>query len=96
MSEIPMNRRNLYGEDEAIRLLEALYNELTKYWLDMKLHRDIGYVQHAEAIMVDVEGATSYTSDGVRSWPLGRRSGISSRATSSTQVRFDLSHICPV
>ena len=29
----------------------------------MKLHRDIGYVQGAEAIKVDVEGATRYTSD---------------------------------
>jgi len=29
----------------------------------MKLHRDIGYVQHAEAIKVDVEGATRYSSD---------------------------------
>jgi hypothetical protein len=53
----------LDGENEAIRQLEALYDEVTKYWFDINLHRDIGYVQHAEAIKVDVEGGTRYTSD---------------------------------
>ena len=31
MSEIPANRYNLDGENEAIRQLEALYDEVTKY-----------------------------------------------------------------
>jgi len=63
MSEIATNRRNLDGENEAIRQLEALYDEVAKYWFDINLHRDIGYVQYAEAIKVDVGGATRYTSD---------------------------------
>ena len=49
-------------ENEAIRQLEALYDEVTKYWFNIKLHRDIGYVQHTEAIKVDVKD-TQYTSD---------------------------------
>ena len=59
---IRANRRNLNDENEAIRQLETLYDEVTKYWFDIQLHRDIGYVQHAEAITVDVEGGTRYTS----------------------------------
>jgi hypothetical protein len=63
VSEIDTNRRYLDDENEAIHQLEALYDEVTKYWFDIKLCRDIGYVQHAEAIKVDVEGGTQYTSD---------------------------------
>ncbi|KAH9167356.1 hypothetical protein EDB89DRAFT_1997768, partial [Lactarius sanguifluus] len=62
VGEIRANRRNLDDENEAIRQLEALY-EVTKHWFDIQLHRDIGYVQHAEAIKVDVEGGIRYTSD---------------------------------
>lgn len=50
-------------ENEAIRQLEALNDEMTTYWFGMKLHRNIGHVQHAEAIKVDVQGGTRYTSD---------------------------------
>jgi hypothetical protein len=50
-------------ENNAIRQLEDLHVEVTAYWLDIQLHRDIGYVQHAEAIKVDVKGGTRYTSD---------------------------------
>jgi hypothetical protein len=63
VGEIHANRRNLDVENEAIRQLEALYEEVMKHWFDIQLHRDIGYVQHAEAIKVDVEGGTRYTSD---------------------------------
>jgi hypothetical protein len=63
VNEIDANRRYLDGENEAIRQLEALYDEVMEYWFDIKLRRDIGYVQHAEAIKVDVEGGTRYTSD---------------------------------
>ncbi|KAF5381360.1 hypothetical protein D9615_008320 [Tricholomella constricta] len=63
LRHISTNQRNLNDAKEAIRQLEALYDEVTKHWPDIKLHRDIGYVQHAEAIKVDVEGGTRYTSD---------------------------------
>ncbi|WVN89623.1 uncharacterized protein L203_104852 [Cryptococcus depauperatus CBS 7841] len=45
------------------RDLEALYDEVAKYWSNIKLHRSIGYVQYAPAIKVDEEGGTRYTSD---------------------------------
>lgn len=61
--EIDASRRYLEDQNNAIRQLEALYEEVTKHWLDIQLHRDIGYVQHAEAIKVDIEGGTKYTSD---------------------------------
>jgi hypothetical protein len=53
----------LNGENDAIRQLEALYGGVTRNTFDINLNRDIGYVQHAEAIRVDVEGGTRYTSD---------------------------------
>jgi hypothetical protein len=62
-AEITKNRRSLDDENDAIRQLEALHEEVTKDWLDIKLHRGIGYVQHAKAIKVDVKGGTRYTSD---------------------------------
>ena len=61
-AEIVKNRRYLEDENEAIGQLGALHDEVTKYWPDFRLHR-IGYVQHAEAIKVDIEGGTRYTSD---------------------------------
>jgi hypothetical protein len=63
VNEIGENRRNLDGENEAICQLEALYDEVTKYWFDIKLHRNIGHIQHADTVKVDVEGSTWYTSD---------------------------------
>jgi len=60
---IRANRRNLEDGDKAIADLEALYDEVTKYWSDIKFHRNIGHVQYAAAITVDVEGGTLYTSD---------------------------------
>ncbi|KAI0038490.1 hypothetical protein FA95DRAFT_1216494 [Auriscalpium vulgare] len=60
---IAKNRRLLDDENEAIRELDALHKEASKYWSDITLHRDIGYVQHAKAIKVDVDGGTRYTSD---------------------------------
>ena len=61
--EIRANRRKLEDESDAIADLESMYNEVTKYWSDIKLHRNIGHVQYAAAITVDVEGGTLYTSD---------------------------------
>lgn len=61
--EIAKNRRSLAEENDAILQLETMYEEVTKYWFDIKLYRDIGYVQHAKAIKVDIEGGTRYTSD---------------------------------
>jgi hypothetical protein len=60
--EIRRTRRKLDDENEAIVDLEALHDEVTKYWSNMKLHRNIGHVQYAAAITVD-EGGTPYTSD---------------------------------
>lgn len=61
--EIGANRRNLADETEATQQLEALHEEITEQWANIKRDRDIGYVQHAEAIKVDVAGGTRYTSD---------------------------------
>ena len=62
--EIAENRRKLNDENDAIRQLEALHGDVTRHWFDIKLHRDIGYVQHTEAIKVNfTEGGTRYTSD---------------------------------
>ncbi|KAG8743173.1 hypothetical protein FRC10_000315 [Ceratobasidium sp. 414] len=61
--ELRANRRHLEDENEAIPDLEAFYNEVMKNWSDIDLHRNIGYVQYAAAITVDVEGGTRYTSD---------------------------------
>ena len=61
--EIRAKRPDLEDENEAVADLEAFYEEVTKYWSDIKLHRKIGYVQYAAAITVDVEGGTRYTSD---------------------------------
>ena len=54
---------NLHGDIEAIADLEALHDEVMKYWSDINLHCNIGHVQYAAAISVDVEGGTLYTSD---------------------------------
>jgi len=62
---IKAKQRQLYDEMEAIADLEALHNDVTKFWSNIKLHRNIGHVQYAAAISVDVEGGTLYTSD----WP---------------------------
>ena len=62
-AEIAENRRKLDVAKDAIRQLEALYDEVARYWFDIKLHRDIGYVQHAEAVKADVKCGTRHTSD---------------------------------
>ena len=63
VAKIAANRRHLDDENAAIRQLKALYDEVTTYWHDINLDRDIGHVQHTEAIKVDVEGGTRYMSD---------------------------------
>ena len=60
---IKAKQRQLDDETEAIAYLEALHDDVTKYWSNIKLHRNIGHVQYAAAISVDVEGSTLYTSD---------------------------------
>jgi len=60
---IRAKRRMLEDENKAMADLEALYDEVTKYWPDIGFHRNIGHVQYAPAITVDVEGGTLYTSD---------------------------------
>ncbi|KAF8322350.1 uncharacterized protein EI90DRAFT_2977716 [Cantharellus anzutake] len=56
-------QRQLEDETEAIADLEAFHDEVTKFWANIKLHRNIGHVQYAAAISVDVGGGTLYTSD---------------------------------
>ncbi|KAF8337086.1 uncharacterized protein EI90DRAFT_3014028 [Cantharellus anzutake] len=56
-------QRQLEDETEAIADLEAFHDKVTKFWANIKLHRNIGHVQYAAAILVDVGGGTLYTSD---------------------------------
>jgi hypothetical protein len=63
MLEIAQNRSSLIDEYDAVRKLEALHEEIITIWSRIQLHRDIGYIQHAGAIKVDVEGGTRFTSD---------------------------------
>ncbi|KAI5989238.1 hypothetical protein EDC04DRAFT_2873071 [Pisolithus marmoratus] len=60
---IAATQRKLANETEAIAVLQALHNNVTTYWSNIKLNRNIGHVQYAAAISVDVEGGTLYTSD---------------------------------
>ena len=61
--EIRANQCNLVNENEAIADLQAFYEAVTKNWSDTNFHHNIGHVQYAAAITVDVEGGTLYTSD---------------------------------
>lgn len=49
-------------KNENIADLERLHGEVTKYWSNIKLQRNIGYVEYAPAVKVD-EGRTNYTTD---------------------------------
>ncbi|KAI5993685.1 hypothetical protein EDC04DRAFT_2910737 [Pisolithus marmoratus] len=60
---IRAKRCQLDDDTEAITDLQALHDDVTKYWSNMKLNRNIGHVQYAAAISVDIEGGTLYTSD---------------------------------
>jgi hypothetical protein len=60
---IKAKQRQLGDETEAIADLEALHDDVTTSWSNIKLHRNIGHVQYAAAISVDVKGGTLYTSD---------------------------------
>ncbi|KAJ4491916.1 hypothetical protein C8J55DRAFT_588494 [Lentinula edodes] len=67
---------------------------VTKYWSDLKLYRNIGHVQYAEAISVDVEGGTRYTSD----WAAfvadeAKGSKMSLRATSLISSLWPYTHV---
>ncbi len=60
---INAKQRNLVYENKAIAQLETFYSEVKRDWSDIKLDRNIGQVQYAAPIMVDVEGGTKYTLD---------------------------------
>jgi hypothetical protein len=62
-SAIKAKERKLDEETDAIAKLSALHSVVTANWPYIKFHRNIGYVQYAAAISVDVEGGTLYTSD---------------------------------
>ena len=59
---IERTQRLLDDKNEAIADLEKLHVEVTKYWSNIKLHRNIGHVECAPAIKVD-QGRTNYTAD---------------------------------
>jgi hypothetical protein len=61
--DIRGKRLKLEGENQAIAALEALYDELKRDWSDIKLQRNIGYLQYAPKITVDNEDGTRCTSD---------------------------------
>ncbi|KAG6328114.1 hypothetical protein ID866_10976 [Astraeus odoratus] len=60
--KIQQTQTELDKERGSIAELETLYGEVTKYWSDIKSHRNIGHVQYAPAITVD-EHCTRYTLD---------------------------------
>ncbi|EKM60139.1 uncharacterized protein PHACADRAFT_181981 [Phanerochaete carnosa HHB-10118-sp] len=60
---IRANRRNLEDVNEAIADLKAFYNKVMKHWSEINLHCNIGHVQYAASITIDIEGGTLYTSD---------------------------------
>ena len=60
--KIARMQNQLDERNEAIADLERLHADVTKYWSDSKLHRNIGHVVYAPAIKVD-QGRTNYTSD---------------------------------
>ena len=62
--EIQRARTNLSNKKEDIEDLENFHAEVTRYWSDIKLHRNIGRVTYAPPITVDDgEGGTQFTSD---------------------------------
>ncbi|KAF8267671.1 hypothetical protein EI94DRAFT_1683645 [Lactarius quietus] len=61
--EMEAIQRKLDDDNKAIAKLETFYAEVKKDWSDIQLHRNIGHVQYAAPITVDVEGGTKYTSD---------------------------------
>jgi hypothetical protein len=63
MKEICTSQCKLEGENEATTNLKAFYNKVKNYWSDINLGCNIGHIQYAAAITVDIEGSTLYTSD---------------------------------
>ena len=57
---IKAKQRQLADETKAIADLKAPHGDVTKYWTNIKLHRNIEHIQYAAAISVDVEGGTLY------------------------------------
>ena len=60
--DIAWHQGLLDKKNEAIAELEKFHVEVTKYWSNMKLQRNIGHVEYAPAIKVD-QKHTGYTSD---------------------------------
>lgn len=90
---IKAKQRRMDDETEAITDLEALHDEVTSMWSDIKLYRNIGQIQYAAAISVDVEGGTRYTSDWAAFLAAQPRLGMSLRVTLLISVCFDLSYL---
>ncbi|KAI9512445.1 hypothetical protein F5148DRAFT_1365369 [Russula earlei] len=60
--EMERIRCQLDDEIKDITDLQRLHGEVTKYWSNIKLDRNIGHVEYAPAIKVD-QGRTQYTAD---------------------------------
>jgi hypothetical protein len=58
-----VNQYKLKDKNKAITDLEALDNEVQTYWFNIKFYRNIGHIQYAAAITVNVKGGLLYTSD---------------------------------
>jgi hypothetical protein len=61
--EICANQWKLDNGNNAITELEDLYTNITKCWSNIKFHCNIGYVQYATVVTVDIECGTQYMSD---------------------------------
>ena len=60
-TELRKLKQKLEEEEEAVVELKAFYQE-ARSWCDLRVDRNIGYVQYAAPISVD-KGRTEYTSD---------------------------------
>ena len=60
---IKAKQRQLDNETKAIADLEALYDNIMRYWSNIKFYCNIGHIQYATAILVNVEGSILYTLD---------------------------------
>ncbi|KAJ7157107.1 hypothetical protein C8R46DRAFT_1225719 [Mycena filopes] len=62
VEDVKVSERQLQDELKAVTALEALHRELTGHWSDLTLQRDIGHMDYAPHISLDVGGA-EYTTD---------------------------------
>ncbi|KAG5651233.1 hypothetical protein H0H81_009383 [Sphagnurus paluster] len=61
--EMKVNQQKLGEKERAIVNLQTFYKAVETQWSDTNHNCDIGHVQYAAPITVDVEGSTRHTSD---------------------------------